>query len=115
MELNWRKAIHYGPVVQVLLIAVVIILAQWAGASGFEWESGAEKIKNSLLGPVALAIVIVGIIGLGAAMYFRGSDWSDMFSGVMRIAFIILLILGAAQWVTKLWTGASPAGVLLGG
>ena len=110
--MTWKQSIESYPIQQFLFIVAIILIAQLVGASGFEWETGAEKIKDSLLGPVALAIVIVANIGLVATIYFRVVDRGE---GVLRVVFIIILVFGAAQWVVTLYTGTSPAGVLLGG
>lgn len=77
-----------------ILIALVVVicspLATFASSSqGFEFETGLEKLANSLTGPVARSVALIGIV-VGAV----GAIWGAEFGHTARMLFGVILIIG---------------------
>lgn len=59
------------------------------GGSAMPWESGLDKIRKSLSGPVAMAISVIAIVAAGAMLIFGGD-----IQGFMRTATYLALVIG---------------------
>ena len=79
-----------------LLLSVLFIGAAQAsgGGTGMPWESGLETVQQSLTGPVAKAICLIGIVGSGI-MLIWGGEVSGFLKTVVYVILVICLIMGA--------------------
>lgn len=89
------KNIKFSKFDWCLLLSLLFIGTVQAsgGGSGMPWESGLETIQQSLTGPVAKAICLIGIVGAGA-MLIWGGEISGFLKTVVYIVLVICLILG---------------------
>ena len=90
-----KHAIHLKP--QVLftlgLMALLLVLNEPSFASstsggGLPFDTWLTKISNSITGPFAFSVSIIGLVAAGAALIFGG----DM-NGFMRSLIFIVLVL----------------------
>ena len=90
-------------------LAVAVLAAEPALGSdtGMPWEAPLTRIQNSMTGPVALAVSILGIFVCGALLIFGG----DMQEFVRRLIYVVLAIglLVSASSLISLLFGFSSA------
>lgn len=81
-----------------LLVAAVMLApaSAWASAGtggSLPYESWLENLRNSVTGPVAFALSIVGIVVSGGTLIF-GGDLNGFFRTFMFIVLVMALIVG---------------------
>lgn len=96
----------------VLFLFAIIALLQGAHASvtgGGEmpWESGLSTLTNSITGPVATGICLVGIVGCGAGLAF-GGEMNQFVKTSLILVLVVCLIIGATK-ILKAVTGSDGA------
>lgn len=83
----------------VVLIALMVMAAQdpafasAAGGPGLPWEAPLTTLTNSIRGPVAFAISLLGIIVCGALLIWGGEISEFVRRSVMLVLVIALLVL----------------------
>ena len=110
--------------VSLLLVATLAILAVTvmsdpafaSSGGGLPWETPLNKVKDSLSGPVALAVGVIAFFAGGAMLVFGG----EMTDFARRAALVVLacgFLLGGSNLLTTLYgttsssIGAPPAPV----
>lgn len=87
------------------LLAVITLSVLWptqahastsSGAS-LPWESPLNSFKDSITGPVAFAISILGIIGCGAALI-----WGGEISDFVRKMIMVILVISILVFANKI-------------
>ncbi len=93
----------------MLLLAAVLVtepaLAASSAGGGLPFDTWLTKVTNSITGPFAFTVSIVGIVAAGAMLIFGG----DM-SGFMKTLIFIVLVLSfviAAKNTLSTLTGTS--------
>lgn len=89
----------------LVMLALLLLLAMpgvalASGAADLPYEDGLKKLMESLSGPVAVSISIIGIVAAGAMLIFGG----DMTGFMRSIAFLVLVIgitVGATNILTR--------------
>ena len=90
--------------VATLAILAVIVMSDPAFASsggGLPWETPLNKVKDSLSGPVALAVGLIAFFAGGAMLVFGG----EMTDFARRAALVVLacgFLLGGSNLLTTL-------------
>lgn len=83
----------------VVLIALMLVaaldpaFASAAGGPGLPWEAPLTTLTNSIRGPVAFAISLLGIIVCGALLIWGGEISEFVRRSVMLVLVIALLVL----------------------
>lgn len=91
-----------------------IVFCDSAFASGtMPWDSGIKNIQESLTGPVATGISLIGLIAAGAMLVF-GGEISGFLKQLIYLVLAISLILCGNSFITnvmghKTSTGATIA------
>ena len=88
-----------------LSILSILFLTIWCGVSfaadkGLPWESGLKMIKESLSGPVALGIAVIGVVGCGLGLAF-GGEISGFMKTVVILVLVVCLAVCANAFVSK--------------
>jgi type IV secretion system protein VirB2 len=94
----------------LFLVAMLAVSASnaFAGTStGMPWEGPLTVLKNSLTGPVAMAISLIAIVVCGCMLIF-GGEMSDFARKLIMICLVVALIVGASGILSTLFgtTGA---------
>lgn len=82
-----------------VLIALMVVatldpaFASAAGGPGLPWEAPLTTLTNSIRGPVAFAISLLGIIVCGALLIWGGEISEFVRRSVMLVLVIALLVL----------------------
>ncbi|MEG2140423.1 MAG: TrbC/VirB2 family protein [Bilophila sp.] len=88
----------------LMLCALVLALPVEAFASagtggGLPYETWLESLRNSVTGPVAFAISLIGIVVAGGVLIF-GGDMNGFFRTIVFIVLVMALIIGANNMMT---------------
>jgi type IV secretory pathway VirB2 component (pilin) len=93
-----------------LALAIIVLpdlaLAATSGGSGLPWETPLETLHDSITGPVAYTISLLGVVVAGAALVF-GGEINDFVRRMIMLVLVISLIIFAANFLSTLFnTGA---------
>jgi type IV secretion system protein TrbC len=102
--------------VSLLLVATLAILAVTvmsdpafaSSGGGLPWETPLNKVKDSLSGPVALAVGVIAFFAGGAMLVFGG----EMTDFARRAALVVLacgFLLGGSNLLTTLYGTTSTS------
>jgi type IV secretory pathway VirB2 component (pilin) len=83
----------------VLLVAAGTAHAATGGA-GLPWETPLTQLSNSVSGPVAYSISIVGIVGAGGILIFSGGHCSEFLRAIFFIVLVISFVIAAKNTLT---------------
>jgi type IV secretion system protein VirB2 len=86
--------------------AMVVSEPSMAGtATGLPWETPMDTIKQSLTGPIALAISIIALAAAGAALVF-GGELSEFTRKIIMLVMALALLVSGASLMTKLFSAS---------
>lgn len=102
---------RHGGTVAVAAVAAITLLAPelaWAGsAQGLPYEAPLERLVNSLTGPVAMGISLIGVVVSGAMLVW-GGELGDFAKTILRLVLAVAIIMGASGLVRN-FMGANGA------
>ncbi len=78
------------------------------GGAGLPWEGPLAKLRQSISGPVAFAIALLGIIACGATLIW-GGEVSEFVRRIIYVVMVVCVIVCA----NSLLTGALFAGAVV--
>ena len=73
-----------------------------ATTTGLPWEGPLTMIKDSLTGPVALAISLIAILVCGAMLIF-GGEIGDFAKKLIMLVLVISLVVGGASMLSTVF------------
>lgn len=82
--------------------------ASMGGGAGLPWEGPLTKLKQSISGPVAFVIALLGIIACGATLIW-GGEVSEFTRRIIYVVLVVCIIVFA----NTLLTGALFSGAVL--
>jgi len=88
-----------------LLLAPELALASVGGGGGLPYESWLVNLRNSVTGPVAFTLSIIGIVVAGGILIF-GGELNAFFRTLIFIVLVMALLIGAQNIMTNLFAGA---------
>ncbi len=88
-----------------LLLVPELALASVGGGGGLPYESWLVNLRNSVTGPVAFALSIIGIVVAGGILIF-GGELNAFFRTLIFIVLVMALLIGAQNIMTNLFGGA---------
>ncbi len=88
--------------VVVVFFAVAPSAFASTGAQGLAWEGPMQRVRDSLSGPVAYAIVVVGlVVGFGVVLF--GGELNEMARKILYVVAAGAVCVGAPGVVTNLF------------
>jgi type IV secretion system protein TrbC len=87
------------------------------GGGGLPWETPLTTLGNSITGPVAYGISIIGIVAAGGVLIFMGGQINEFLRAVIFIILVISFIIAAKNTLSAFgWGNAAEitAGPSLG-
>ena len=98
----------------LLLFSAILLLPSLAhaastGGSGLEWETPLQKIRDSVAGPVAYAISLLGIVVTGAILVF-GGEINEFVRRLIMLVLVISLMVFAADLLNTLFNKGAVIG-----
>lgn len=82
-----------------------VVLASIGGGGGLPYESWLVNLRNSVTGPVAFSLSIIGIVVAGGILIF-GGELNAFFRTLIFIVLVMALLIGAQNIMTNLFSGA---------
>jgi len=80
--------------------------ASVGGGAGLPWEGPLDKLKQSISGPVAFVIALLGIIACGATLIW-GGEVSEFTRRIIYVVLVVCIIVFANTLLTgALFSGA---------
>ena len=83
------------------------VAAGTGGGGGLPWETPIQNVSNSLTGPVAKAVALIGIIGAAGVLIFQHAEMNMFVRFVTWIVLVVSLLVGANAFLTN--SGATAA------
>lgn len=80
----------------MLLSLPTLVLANTAG--GLPYEDGLRKLTDSITGPVAFSISLIGVIAAGAALIF-GGEMAGLLRTMIFLVLVIAIIVNASSLI----------------
>lgn len=87
----------------LLVLWLLLASAAWAsqGSGGsLPYEDWLTKLRNSVTGPVAFALSIIGIVIAGGVLIF-GGDLNGFFRTLIFLVLVMALLIGAQNVMTN--------------
>jgi len=111
------RAILTSPYFWLALFALVVLFgaiepahaadATEGGGAGLPWEGPLTKLKQSISGPVAFVIALLGIIACGATLIW-GGEISEFTRRIIYVIIVVCIIVFANSLLTgALFSGAT--------
>lgn len=94
-----------------LIAFMCFVNAGWCGTTSggdMPWESGLEKLKKSITGPVATGIALAGIVGCGCGLAFGGE-----MNQVMKTMIVLVIVVCVIILANKLLAAFTDSGAVL--
>lgn len=88
-----------------LLLVPELALASVGGWGGLPYETWLVSLRNSVTGPVAFTLSIIGIVVAGGILIF-GGELNAFFRTLIFIVLVMALLIGAQNIMTNLFAGA---------
>jgi len=105
----------------VSLLAVLALsiapeaMASEGSGGALPYESWLTQLRNSITGPVAFALSIIGIVVAGGVLIF-GGDLNAFFRTLIFLVLVMALLVGAQNMMSSLFgRGAEIACIQAGG
>ena len=83
----------------LIFLVTIAPMAAFATSGGFKFESTLTKLSDSLTGPVARSIALIGIV-VGAC----GAIWGAEFGQTARMLFGIIMVIGVLCFASAILT-----------
>ena len=78
----------------VFLLSPEFTFASEGGGGGLPYETWLTNLRNSVTGPVAFSLSIIGIVVAGGVLIF-GGDLNGFFRTLIFIVLVMALLIGA--------------------
>ena len=104
-----RAALFWALLCAVILFLPALAHAASTGGSGLEWETPLQKIRDSVTGPVAYAISLLGIVVTGAILVF-GGEINEFVRRIIMLVLVISLMVFAADLLNTLFDKGAVIG-----
>ena len=103
----------------ICIIAMMLLLPQHAMASegsggSLPYESWLTQLRNSVTGPVAFALSIIGIVVAGGILIF-GGDLNGFFRTLIFIVLVMALLVGAQNMMGSFFGRGAEIAVISDG
>jgi type IV secretion system protein TrbC len=109
---NLRK---WSPLIMgVALLAFFLLLPEQAHANtatggGLPWEDPINKLVNSMIGPVALGMILLGLVG-GVWGFMTGGEINGFVRSMVVMVLAGSILAAAKPFVTSMFTTAALLG-----
>jgi type IV secretory pathway VirB2 component (pilin) len=70
------------------------------GGAGLPWETPLTTLVNSVTGPVAYSVSLIGIVGAGGILIFAGGQVNEFLRAVLFCVLVIAFIIASKNTLT---------------
>ncbi|MBI4723812.1 MAG: TrbC/VirB2 family protein [Rhodomicrobium sp.] len=93
-----------------LLVLLILLpdqaLAASTGGGGLQWETPLQKIRDSITGPVAYAVSLMGIVVTGAILVF-GGEINEFVRRIIMLVLVVSLMVFATDLLSTLFNAGA--------
>jgi type IV secretion system protein TrbC len=97
-QINRKTMLHLA-LLAVLILASHPALASTGTGGSLPYESWLTSLQNSVTGPVAFALSIIGIVVAGGVLIF-GGELNAFFRSLIFIVLVMALLIGAKNMMS---------------
>ena len=97
----------------VLVGALLLPVAAHAatGGGGLPWETPLQTLGNSISGPVAYGLSLIGLVVSGGALIFMGGELNHFARIVVQVVLVISFIIAGKNTMSTFgWGGGAEIG-----
>ena len=109
-----RSLLGLGLLIILMLIMGNEAYAGTATGGSLPYESWLTSLRNSITGPVAFTLSIIGIVAAGGVLIF-GGDLNGFFRTLIFIVLVMALLVGAQNMMTSFFGAAAEVAALTSG
>lgn len=91
----------------ILLMFLKDANASEVSSTSLPYESYLKDIQQSLTGPVARSVALIGIVSSGMTLIFAGGEISRFVKSLVYLVLVVGMILGANTIMTGVFNGAT--------
>jgi type IV secretion system protein TrbC len=104
---NLRPIVRHGLVLALALLASSTAAdAASSGGGGLPWETPLQTLRDSITGPVAYAISLMGVVVAGATLVF-GGEINDFVRRIIMLVLVISLIIFSTNILSTLFNAGA--------
>jgi len=96
-------------VMAIMLISHPAMASQGQGG-GLPYENWLNNLRNSVTGPVAFSISIIGLVVAGGVLIF-GGELNAFFRSLIFLVLVMALIVGAQNVMTNFFNQGAEIGI----
>lgn len=101
-----------------MLLALMLLdassaFAAMGGSGSLPYESWLSTIVDSITGPVAYGISLLGIFSAGAALVLAGQEMSQFVKSLLFLVMVISFLIGAKEYLSGVM--GKSALIIIGG
>ena len=100
------RALFCLGVIVIALLAPDVAWAASSGGGGLPWETPLQTLRDSITGPVAYAISLMGVVAAGAALVF-GGEINDFIRRIIVLVLVISLIIFSTNILSTLFNAGA--------
>lgn len=94
-----RHTLLFATVLALCLLVPALADASTGTGGALPYESWLESLQNSVTGPVAFALALIGIVVAGGVLIF-GGDLNGFFRTLIFIVLVMALLVGAQNMMS---------------
>ena len=98
------------------LVVALVLLAPMAGhaatgGGGLPWETPLQTLSNSISGPVAYGLSLIGLVVSGGVLIFMGGELNHFARIVVQVVLVISFIVAGKNTMSTFgWGGGAQIG-----
>jgi type IV secretion system protein VirB2 len=110
MTITFNRSVFWFGLLAVMVIAISNdAYAGTATGGSLPYETWLTSLRNSVTGPVAFALSIIGIVIAGGLLIF-GGDLNGFFRSLIFIVLVMAFLVGAQNMMTTFFGNAAVIG-----
>lgn len=90
----------------LVLLFPLTAIASNTGAGVLPYESWLIRIQESLTGPVAFSVALIGIVTSGTTLIFMGGEIGRFMRSLIYLVLVMTMLIGANSLMTQFFHGA---------
>jgi type IV secretion system protein VirB2 len=98
--LSWESLVTRVILLFLIVFSVGSADAATTGGAGLPWETPLTVLSNSITGPVAYSVSLIGIVGAGGILIFAGGQVNEFMRAVLFCVLVIAFIIAAKNTLT---------------
>jgi type IV secretion system protein TrbC len=95
-----------GKIVLVLVLLLPVAAHAATGGGGLPWETPLQTLGNSISGPVAYGLSLIGLVVSGGVLIFMGGELNHFARIVVQVVLVISFVIAGKNTMSSFGWGA---------